>query len=92
MPLWTGALTEKDKNSIERVQVNALKVILGNKYTSYSQELENMNLDKLTVRRDKICLKFAKKCQKMLNFHTGFPRKALKRLEAMSLIKDLLLL
>ena len=61
VPLWAGAITEKDKNSIERVQVNALKAILGNEYSSYSQELENMNLDQLTKRRDKICVKFAKK-------------------------------
>ena len=78
VPLWAGALTEKDKNSIERVQGNAVKIILGKNYTSYSQELRNLNMDSLKVRRDKICLKFAKKCTKNEKFAHWFPKKSSK--------------
>ena len=49
---------------IERVQKVALKIILGERYSSYSEALELTGLESLKSRRKKLCLNFAKKCLK----------------------------
>ena len=49
---------------IERVQKVALKIILGERYSSYSEALELTGLESLKSRRKKLCLNFAKKCPK----------------------------
>ena len=46
---------------IERVQKAALYIILGDKYQSYSQALEKLNCEPLQVRRQSLCLRFARK-------------------------------
>ena len=49
---------------IERVQKVALKIILGERYSSYYEALELTGLESLKSRRKKVCLNFAKKCLK----------------------------
>ena len=44
------------------MQKVACKVILQDRYVSYGQALEVLNLETLTDRRNALCLKFAKKC------------------------------
>ena len=75
VPLWAGALTQADINSIERVQKVAMKMIQGDQYFDYVQSLEDLNLKSLDTRRNKICLKFAKKCVKDDKFKHWFPKK-----------------
>ena len=60
VPLWAGALTQADINSIERVQKVAMKIIQGDHYFDYVQSLEDLNLKSLDIRRDEICLKLLK--------------------------------
>ena len=52
---------------LERVQKNALKIIFQEDYENYSQALEEIGLDSLFERREKLCLSFAKKCLKSPN-------------------------
>ena len=42
----------------------ALKIILSEQYTSYSEALRLTGLDSLKSRRKKLCFNFAKKCLK----------------------------
>ena len=77
VPLWAGALIKKDKDSIERVQVAGVKIILGNNYTDYIKSFEKLNLDTLAVRIDEICLKFAKGCTKNKKVAHWFRKKPL---------------
>ena len=42
----------------------AVKVILGKSYLDYNDGLEKLRLQRLNIRREKICLNFAKKCLK----------------------------
>ena len=58
---------------IERVQKAALKVILKDKYINYDKALRLLDLESLHVRRERLCLKFAKKCLKLENFKKLFP-------------------
>ena len=60
--VWHSSLTAKNRKDLERVQKSAVRVILGNKSSSYRKDLEKLKLDSLNERRRKICLKFAKKC------------------------------
>ena len=60
---WNGAITQKEKIDIERVQKTALHIMLGGLYQSYGDALELVGLETLDARRQKLCLKFAKKRQ-----------------------------
>ena len=75
VPVWSGSLTQKDINLIERVQKTSVKLILGASYQNYNQSLEKLNLDTLASRREKMCLKFAKKCTKSQKFKHWFTKK-----------------
>ncbi len=60
---------------MERVQKSALRVILGNRYTSYSDALNVLNMKSLEDRRQSLCLKFAKKCLEVKKLKKMFPKK-----------------
>ena len=59
--VWHSSLTQEDTENIERVQKNALSVILRSNYRDYENALEKLNLESLKERREKLCLSFAKK-------------------------------
>ena len=60
-PAWHGSLTKEEQHTIERVQKSAHHIMLGGKYLSYKSALELTGLQTLEARREKLCLKFAKK-------------------------------
>ena len=64
VPAWHGAITQVERNEIERVQKAAHHIILGDKYLSYRSALRHTGLQTLESRRDKLCLKFARKAEK----------------------------
>ena len=63
VPAWHGGLSKKHSDEIERVQKVAVSVILG-KEVSYSAGLKLLNIEELSVRRERLCLNFAKKTLK----------------------------
>ena len=73
--LWHFGLTEKNKNDLERVQKSALRIILGKRYTTYSDALKILDLESLEDRRKSLCFKFAKKCLEVEKLKKMFPRK-----------------
>ena len=72
IPVWNSALTGEEIANLERLQKTALHVILGDMYSSYSSALKVTGLTKLSVRRKKICIKFARKAQKNNKFSKWF--------------------
>ena len=60
-------------NYIERLQKNALRIILKEDYISYENALEMSNLNSLVERRESLCLKFAKSCVKNDTVKDMFP-------------------
>ena len=64
VPAWHGAITTEDRQDIERVQKVGLHIILGDQYESYRHALQATNLESLEARREKLCLKFAKKAER----------------------------
>ena len=47
---------------LERVQKSAMRIILKEEYQTYEKAMETLMLAKLSERRGKMCLKFAKSC------------------------------
>ena len=64
-PVWHGAITNVERQDIERTQKGALHIILGDQYGDYRNALQMTNLESLEDRRTKLCTKFAKKAEKM---------------------------
>ena len=72
--VWHSSLTEDNKHDLERVQKSAVKIILGEKYKSYQQALS----DTLDMRRENLCIRFAKKCVRNYKTAQMFPLKEKK--------------
>ena len=61
-PVFHSMLTLENTTDLERVQKNVTCIIMGNRYTTYEEALEYLELDTLLKRREQICLDFALKC------------------------------
>ena len=61
--VWHSSLTNEDSDNIERIQKNALRVILKSSYKDYNNALETLDIETLKFRREKLSLNFAKKCK-----------------------------
>ena len=55
----------ENRKDLERVQKAAVRVILGNNYTNYTNGLKTINLESLVKRIKSMCLRFAKNCIRM---------------------------
>ena len=62
--VWHSSLTLENFLDLERVQKNALKVILQDNYISYNHALSISGIQTLFERREALCLRFAKSCVK----------------------------
>ena len=67
-PVWHSSVTAEDSIQIERVQKSALRIILSGRYQSYNNALDQVQLETLHSRREKLCMKFARKCVKSKKF------------------------
>ena len=60
--VWHSSLSRGEELEIERVQRCALRLILGERYSSYEDALDLTNLKTLKERRIELFKKFPKKC------------------------------
>ena len=67
-PSWNGSLTVKDIEDLEKIQKTALKIILGQKYTSYKKVLASLKIPFLEQRRQQLSRRFALKIEKSEKF------------------------
>ena len=74
-PVWQGAITQTERDDIERVQRCALRIILGNEYVSYEHALSILGLEDLERRRVRLCLNFALKAAKHEKHQHWFQKK-----------------
>ena len=63
-PAFHGALTRQQSEDLEMIQKKSFAIILGNGYRSYRNSLKILSQEKLSVRRENLCLTFAIKCAK----------------------------
>ena len=59
--IWHSTLTQDDCDSLERVQKNALRNILKERYIGYENSLHIVQLETLFKRREKLLYSFGKK-------------------------------
>ena len=72
--VWHSSLTDENSSDLERVQKSAVKIILGSKYDDYEIALAKLGMEKLSERREQLCLNFAKKCVKNPKTKHMFPQ------------------
>ena len=70
--VWNSNLTQAQENDIEKVQKVACQIILQDS-SSYEDALSDLNLMSLKERRQQLCLKFARRCQKFEKSKDMFP-------------------
>ena len=61
--MQNGAITNVEKQDIERTQKGATHIILGDQYGVYRNALNMTHLESLEARGTKRCVKFAKKAE-----------------------------
>ena len=71
--VWHFSITKEESNDIERVQKNALRIILKKNYVSYEHALSQTQLQSLEERRLILCQNFANKCVKNPKTADMFP-------------------
>ena len=71
--VWHSSLTFENLTDIERVQKNALRIIMKDDYENYAQALLKSGLESLVDRREKLCLKFARSTLGNENVKDMFP-------------------
>ena len=60
-PVWHSSLTEENSSDLERVQKAAIRTIMGQNHSDYETSLKELHLEKLSKRRNSLCLNFAKR-------------------------------
>ena len=63
--VWDSGLTEENRRDLERTQKTFTKLVLGEKYSTYSEACKILSLEMLGERRKKLTLDFVK--QSILN-------------------------
>ena len=58
--VWHSTLTLDNRDDLERTQKTFAKLVLREKYANYETALILLNLDTLEMRRNELCLRFAK--------------------------------
>ena len=71
--IWHSTLSEEDSINLERVQKNALRNILKEKYDSYENARKILKIETLYERREKLLKIFGKKCLKLEQTNYLFP-------------------
>ena len=72
---WHSMLTKENEKAIERVQKAAVAIILGQEHRNYRSSLEQLALQRLNVRREKLSINFAKKAAKHPRHSNWFVKK-----------------
>ena len=60
--VWNTSITQGEQVELKRVQKVALRIILKEQYSHYSDALKLTGLETLSKRREKLSLNFARKC------------------------------
>ena len=61
VPVWHSSISRKEVADIEAVQTFVFRIILGNRYSSYSDAFNFLGTQTLEQRRQQICLRFVSK-------------------------------
>ena len=71
--VWGSSITAGEENDLERIQKVALRIILGQNYSNYSNALYLTDLETLKARRVMLSRRFAISCTKNVRTKDMFP-------------------
>ena len=71
--VWHSSLTQDNIDDLERVQKSLFKIMIKNKYNTYNDALNILQMETLSNRREQLCLQFAQKCTKHPKLQHMFP-------------------
>ena len=60
--VWFSSITQEESDDLERVQKTVCKIILRERYTTYEEALQELDLQNLKNRRLNLAIKFGKGC------------------------------
>ena len=72
--VWHSTITQEEIQDLDRVQKCAVRVIMGEDYEGYEEALLSLELEDLSIRRENMCLSFAKKCLSNSLTKAWFPK------------------
>ena len=72
--VWHSTLNNEDSDNLERVQKSAIKIILHEDYTDYTDGLFRLNIEILSEQRNTLCKNFAKETIKHEKLTNMFPK------------------
>ena len=72
-PVWHGSINNDQTSQLERIQKRACRIILGANYSSYTDSLDQLELQTLNDRRLQLCSQFAQKCVESDRYSDWFP-------------------
>ena len=72
--VWHSSLTVSNRDDIERIQKSALKVIFKDEYQGYEKSLKILKMESLYARRERLSLRFVKKCLNQEKLSSLFPK------------------
>lgn len=72
-PVWHGSLTDEQSKKLESIQKRACRIILGTRYSSYTEALDLTGLQTLSNRRLQLCTNFAVHCTQSDRYANWFP-------------------
>ncbi|CAH1238844.1 OTOGL [Branchiostoma lanceolatum] len=87
VPVWNPGLTKNQSSRLETIQRRACRIILGKKYTHYSEALTQLGLPTLESRREQLCKKFGLKLLKSA-FRDWLPQSRGEASDGMALNDD----
>ena len=73
--VWHSSLSIENSEDLEGSQRSAVRIILQNNYLSYEKALSYLQIDKLSDRSEKLCLRSSEKCLKNAISIGMFPKK-----------------
>ena len=87
--IWNSGITRSQISELEKIQKVALKIILGDLYTSYKTSCDLFKIDTLSTRRLQLCTQFAIKLYKSHNFFNHSNQLSKTRAEQPLLVENL---
>ena len=72
--VWHSSLNKEDSDNLERIQKSAVKVILQEDYSEYTDGLHQLKLESLYNRRMSLCKNFAQETSKHEKLKHMFPK------------------
>ena len=71
--VWHSSITREESENLERVQKSAVKIILDEEYSEYTDGLIKLNIETLFERRKSLCKNFPKETVKHWKLKDMFP-------------------